>query len=653
MRNGRYHLTSTSGKALGTAIILLTTQLPALADSASQATPLPTTPTASPLPSPTPSQAPVKTGLTITHSLSTTFIDRQTNGPGTLSSDAAAYLNGSPIAPNTPYDLFSGSPLFPGATFAADLRSTFRYTGTKGDIGITTGVGYVTGSGNNAFYWGENPIPAINPQMGSGAIPTGLNFPQGAGGDSVSASAAQILSADAGTKDGNLRVTGGYFDVSQADRFAFVQPGLTAIAPSIAIAPPESLSSALAGSDLWSPTDTQIHLRGLDLVAKHGIATMELANGSIPTAAGDHAQTSVGALVLDHGEGTRYSLDYSHTAIGGNPYTVGTGSGSNPQFTSSVVGTLPSSTLSGQEESIAGARATFHAIPKEHVDGVAEVGRSWYSASTSSSSNNQAGTEGDFTHLGLNKKTGRATAALDYFRMNARYADIIVPHPVAANVWSAAAIWPTNWLGGSSQMVDNTAIGPNRQAVRVRYALDGGPFEIHTEYTNARQLEAATVASEQQVGFVEPFFTPQQSGSGTQGNMQRYALWAAWHPKIGDFTLDMVQDNLYRGSTSGNPADIVALHVPQVVATYVHHINQNMEYSVGSGLFSVHGTYATSIGTTQHVYFGGVVLNQSSRQALLINLRHTETAGSPITPVANARTTFSENSITVEQRWKF
>ena len=45
-------------------------------------------------------------GLNVKATFAATSLDQNTSGPGQIGPEAPAYLNGAPLAPNTPYDLF-------------------------------------------------------------------------------------------------------------------------------------------------------------------------------------------------------------------------------------------------------------------------------------------------------------------------------------------------------------------------------------------------------------------------------------------------------------------------------------------------------------------------------------------------------------------
>lgn len=610
-------------------------------------------PTASPSPAASPPAAPTASprplGIRLSTTTDTTYIDQNTSGPGQAGPESAGFINGSPLSPNTPYDLFSSAPLTPGAAGIVQHLITATYRTPAFDVGLTSGLGYVTGSITNASYWGENLIPTLNPHMGSQALPYGIAFPTAPGQDDGSNFRLSILSGSIATADGNLAVKGGYFDLTQTDRFVFAQPALTNVNPAIAYAPAESLSSGLAGTDVWQPLSNALQLYGADAVAKRGIATLELSDSQLPTIPGLGARMTLGSVVFDHGEGTRYSFELLHLSTGGASFVTTVPFGANPQFLQTPQGTLPTSTLSGQRQTIAGARAAFHIAPAFGLDGVAEIGRAWYAADNVAMPGTAS--PGGYYHFGFTKAHGRATASVDLYRMEPRYATAILPYGVPENQWSAAFAWPGQWLKSNYQLVDNSVLGVNRQGFRVRYFLDKGPLEVHLEYTNLWQIAAETTTTSQYTGFVDGYYLPQAPADATFGEQKRYAGWIAWHPAFGDLTLDVVDDQLYRPALV--PTDQVAYEVPQAVLTYARHLSPNVEGAAGIGRYAMQGAFSEPISFAQRLYFAGVEIKETAPASVLISWRRTIFGGSTTFPMSPLSPNFTGTQLIVEQRLQF
>lgn len=579
------------------------------------------------------------------------MIDQGTAGPGQVAPEAGGFISGSPLAPNTPYDLFSSAPLVPGVAGIGTLVSTAGYKLHSLDLAVTAGLDYVRGSVTNAAYWGESLLPTLNPHLGSQALPYSVVFPTHAGEDDGSAVRVSVLSGSAATADGKLRVHAGWFDLTQTDRFVFVQPALTSVNPAIAYAPAETLSNGLPGSDLWQPYASALPLQGLDVVAKQGSATLELSDAALPSLPGDSARLTSGSLVLDRGEGTRFSAELVHVTTAGAPFLTTVPFGSNPLFTSTPQGVLPTSTLSGQQQTIAGLRAAFHLAPALHVDGVAEIGRAWYDATPVT----RPGTEepGGYYHLGFLKTQGRATASLDLYRMEPRYATLILPYGVAENQWSVAFAWPGQWLKSNYQLVDNSELGVNRQGYRLRYAVDGGPLEVHLEYTDLRQIEAETTDTATEAGFVDGYYLPQQPDAATFGRQRRYGFWAAWHPRFGDLSLDVVDDTLFRPFLASHPEDQVSYEVPQYTLTYSRHISPNVVAATGLGRYAIKGAFSEPIDFAQRLFFAGLVIRQTPAASLLVSFRRTAFEGTTTFPNSPLSPGFTGSTLILEQRLQF
>jgi hypothetical protein len=244
--------------------------------------------------SPTPTASARPLGLHTSADLSATYLDSATHGPGQNGPEAAGFIAGSPLAPNTPYDLFSSAPDVPGISGVARLLGTVDYGFKRFDASVSGGFGFVDGSVTNAAYWGESLFPTLNPHLGSGALPYRIAFPTHAGGDDAEAFRASITGGSLATADGALRVRAGYLDLAQTDRFVFAQPALTSVNPAIAFAPAESLTNGVATLASWQPDATQLPLLGLDAVGRHGDATLELTSSALPSLPGESARLTLG-----------------------------------------------------------------------------------------------------------------------------------------------------------------------------------------------------------------------------------------------------------------------------------------------------------------------------------------------------------------------
>jgi hypothetical protein len=607
-------------------------------------------PSASPMPSASaaPTATPRPLGLRFSTDISTTLIDQNTSGPGQLAPEDAGFINGSAFAPNTPYDLFSSAPQVPGVAGLANFQTTATYGFHAFDAGVTAALGYVRGSVTNAAYWGESLMPTINPHLGSQALPYQIAFPTAPGQDDGTAVRASILAGSLASADGNLRLRGGWFDLAQTDRFVFAPPALTNASPAIGFAPAETLGNGLPGLDDWQPAAPDLPLHGLDVVAKRGIATFEATDADLAALPGSPARVTMGSVVFDRGEGTRFSAQLAHITTGGLPVSTTVPFGSNPQFTLFPEGVLPTSLLGGQRQTVAGLRGAFHVLPNEGVDGTIEIGRAWYDANGVA----QPGTSkpGGYYHAGFSKTQGRITASIDYYRFEPRYAPAILPYGIAENQWSAALAWPGQWLKSNFQSVDNSVLGINRQGYRVRYFVDKGPLEAHLEYLSVTQIEPETTLTSEQTGFVDGYYLPQLPNAATFGAQKRFGFWAAWHPSFGDLTLDVVDDTEYRGFAASHPEDAVSYEVPQAVLTFARHFSATVVGSLGIGRFAMKGAFAEPIDFAQRTFLAGVEIKQSPATSLLMSFRRSAFEGIPTTPAARVSPNYTGSTLIVEQR---
>ncbi len=604
---------------------------------------------ATPAASPTPSATPRTLGLYLATAIRATTVDQSTAGEGQVGPEAAGFIAGSPLAPNTPYDLFSSVPQTPGVAGIGSIETTAAYRTRKLDLSLTAGLGYVVGSVTNASYYGESLVPMLNPHLGSQALPYAIAFPAHAGQDDGTALRLALLSGSVATADGRLTLRGGYFDLAQTERFVFAPPPLTNLNPAIAYAPAESLSSGPPGTDRWQPDATALPLHGVDVIARRGIATLEIAHAALPSLPGESARMTTGSVVLDHGEGTQFAAQIVHLTTGGASFPATVPFGTDPQFTATPQGVLPTSMLSGQRETIAGLHANVHLVAALGLDAVAEVGRSWYDAAPVARPGTQA--PGGYYHVGITKTRGRATTSLDLYRMESRYATAILPYGISENQWSAAFAWPGQWLKSNYQLIDNTVLGVNRQGYRLRYALDKGPLDIHVEYIDLRQIDPETTVTSTQSGFVDGYYLPQLPDAATFGRQKRYGFWAAWHPRFGDVTLDLVDDTLFRPFAASHPEDQVAYEVPQAVLTYSRHFSPALVAAVGFGRYAMKGAFAEPIDFADRLFFAGVEVQQTPKSAILISLRRSLFKGVTTFPGSSRSPDFSGSSLVIEQRF--
>ncbi len=614
------------------------------------ASPAPSPAPSLPSPSPAPSAAatPRPLGLRANAQGSLTFVDRSAAGPGLSPPEAKGFIAGLPLAPNTPYDVFSSAPLVPGIAGVATLLSTATYAARGFDLSLTGGFGYTTGSETNAAYWGGPLLPTLNPHLGSQAFPYTIAFPTHAGQDDGTAVRGSILSGALVSADGNASLRAGYFDLTQSAPFVFAPPPITSVNAAVAFAPAESLGNGPSNLDSWQPEPATLPLQGVDAVVRRGDATFEVADAALPSLPGTGARLTDGSLFFDRGEGTTFRFQFAHITTGGLPVFTTVPFGADPAYLYTPQGVLPSSLLGGQRQTIAGAGAAFHISTALGLDGKADVGRTWYDADGVANPGTSA--PGGYYHAGLVKTAGRVTASLDVYRMEARYAPAILPYGVPENQWSTSFAWPGQWLKSNFQSIDNSVLGVNRQGYRFRYFVDGGPLEVHLEYVDLRQIAPETRVTAEETGFVDGFYLPQYPDAATFGRQKRYGFWTAWHPAIGDFTLDVVDDTLYRGFEAGHPEDAVSYEVPETVLTYSRKVSPAVLASGTYGRYAIKGTFAEPLDSTERIFGLGLEVTQTSKSSLLVNFRRTTFGGISTAPAAGIPPNFTSSQFLVEQR---
>jgi hypothetical protein len=613
-------------------------------------------PTPSPAPSASPGASPAPTprpgSVSVAADAHVTFISQNTNGFGQLGlPEAPNFVNGtSPAAPNSPYDTFSGAPMTPGDTGESALYVTPTYHGSAFDVNATFGLGYITGSKTNATYWGESLFPTLNPHLGSQTLGFGVAFPTRPGQDDGSAFAASVLSGSIATKDGSLRLRGGWFDLAQTDSFVFAQPAYQSAIPTLAVLPAESSGNGAPNAEWWALAGGVYPLHGIDFAGTHGTATVELTDAALPSLPNSSARLTQGSLVIDHGEGTRFSLDVSHVTTGGVPVatTVLFAQGT-PQVTSQ--GLLPFGTIGGQRSTIFGLRGAFHIFGL--ADGVVEYGHSVYDADGVALPG--TGKPGNYYHAGVTKTVRRATASFDVYKNEPYYATAILPYGTPENVWSVAWSWPGQWLKSNYQLINNYPVNVDRQGYRIKYAVNGGPLEVHASYANFGQIDPITFTNAQQTGFVDGFFLPQPDNSATLGRQNQYAFWATWHAGFADLTIDWAEDAIRRNADLGSPIDFVSYVTPEYTMYASRRLTASALVTLGYAQYFMKGEFGSiveNVNFGQRQVFAGAELRESAHTSTLVTVRRSSFAGYATFLMGVPAPDFNGTLLIVEQRIK-
>ena len=593
----------------------------------------------SPSPSPTPRFALSVKGSHV-------FIDQTTNGPGAAPPEANEFAHGSPISPMSPYDWFSSAPVTPGIAGIAQYVFAGAYHAPGVDFSAQFGVGGLTGSTTNALYWGEPLIPNLNVHDLARSVPYAIVFPTQPGHDDATVGSTQLLNASIAAPDGRWKLQGGYFNLTQSDRFVFAPPPITSQTPSLGPQTAETLGPGMPSIDGWTASPTTLPLLGADGVWHQGSATVELSDALLPSLANTRARLTMGSVVIDRGDYGRFSFQLLHAWTVGDPILSTTYYGIDRTLYPSAIGRLFTSVLADQVQTIAGARAFFH--PSKGWDALAELGRAWYDAGLVSF----PGTSrfGNYERFSLARHLGADVATLEYHRFDPTYATMILPYGIPENVWSIAWAWPGVWLKSTYQLVDNSTIGANRAGYHVRYDHNAKELEFHVSAGDWRQLVPETFANASQVGFVDGYFLLQKNQFATFGRDRQLGLYVAWHLPQDDFAVDAVDDYLSRPASPAQPIDTVAVRSPQVVLSWGHHFSKKLLAVGGYGRYQSTGTWALApVDAIYALGFAGAEFTTGPNTALLVEGRRYALVGLPSMP-SGLPPTLRGTAIVVDQR---
>jgi hypothetical protein len=363
---------------------------------------------------------------------------------------------------------------------------------------------------------------------------------------------------------------------------------------------------------------------------------------------------SLGSFALDHGEGTRYSVDYLHLSTGGALVPTTVLFGEDGSLQPGPQGDLPTSLIGGQRETVFGLRGAFHLTP--FFDGVAEYGHSNYIADGVA----KPGTSrpGNYYHAGLSHPLSRgslkSTASLDLYRNEPYYATAILPYGVPENVWAVAWSWPGQWLKSNYQLIDNYPVNVNRQGYRLKYAFVQNEFDLRLSFANFGQIVPITLANAERSGFIDGFFLPQSDDAPTLGRQHQYALFAGFHPAFGDFTLDYTEDTMRRPADPGQAADLVSYDTAAYVLGYSRPLAKRVLVSASYARYAMRGSFGqafTNIDFQQRVYALGTELSETRTTGTLLSIRRSLFAGRP-PALGDPSPAFTGTLFVVEQRVK-
>lgn len=545
---------------------------------------------------------------------STSYVNQHFVGPGTVPPQASLFASGSPIAPGTPYDFWTSSPNTSGFGIGEQftLMPTYHISSSY-DVSATFGYGALSGTGNVAAYWGDEPMPTIDPHLGSRALNLPVAFPLANKQDSVSATRGSLLSAAIGRHDGSFVVRGGWFDLAQGESFIFKQPPATTTPIAFDEPLPEGLGDRAPMFDVLKTAAPQLPLHGVDAFVKlSSELNLELTNAELPSPYGTHARVTSGSIEIDRGGGVTYGAELAHLVTGGNPVLSSVLMGGNPALTvDPQYGALPTSTLNAQRMVIGGLRASFPL--SADTDAQLRWAMSCYGADGTSQS--APCTHGSYYYARLHHGFRSFDLAVEGIRSEATYATAILPYGTLENIWSAPFTWPGTWLKGTYQFVDNTQIGPNRQGMRVSGTTLIAGVEIRAAYAFYNQIRPYDASTAFIPGFVEGYFLPQLNAAGTLGKEQHASASFIAHAKFANVQLDLSDVTLSRAGSAGNANEAVAINYPSASLSLSRELGPKLIGSVGAGRYAVDGAFDTggpkNADLAQRVVFAGLQWQQN------------------------------------------
>lgn len=624
---------------------------------------------ASPSPTPAPPPAEHPHRIHISGSTDLTIMDQNYVGSGLFQPEGnlptpltSVFGLGLPIAPGMPYDFFSSSPTASGFGLGQNVRVTLSYGPGAVDYGVNLGFGSVSGSAQTIGYWGEQPIPTINPHLGQTSYQLPLAFPTKPGLDDVSGVRGSVLGGYIATKDGNYALNGGWIDLKQTIPFVFKQAPALNSAPALAVVPPNSIGNGSPTLEDWLPSITQYPVEGLDAYAKVSNFTFEGTTASLPAPMGVGARLLSTSVMWDRGNGLHFGAQWADIHTGGipimttimygAPITFGAATAGPCAITSSLAttltatttysnntimpgvpsdtfgqGNLPFSCLAGQQNQVIGFTGSGNLFT--FVDGTADWGVSQYSTASVANVN---GT-GQYFHGGLTEHLGGTLSLTqDYYYVDPHWAPTILPYgntPVE-NIWSAAYSWPGQWLRGTYQSVDNTQAYNNRHGYKFGVDYEGDIFQARVKYSVLSEVTPITLSTGIGSGFVEGYYLPELvTTGGNLGIDRQLAVWVALHPKPFDVTLDYVTENNYRPAWT-SPLDVVAMNYPQSSITLSHTFFDKLLVAGGISNYLLKGTWAGNlVNMNQNVIFLGAQFLKSQSQQFLVQARYYNTNGTP------------------------
>jgi len=589
----------------------------------------------SPNPSPGPTKKPRRFSFTAAGFLSAT--DQQFVGPGTKPDVASLFESGSPVSPNSPYDLWSGAPLVTGIGFVNALVFSPSYVLSK-DLIATVNIGYgtINGQGNVAQYWGYQSIPPLNGQAGARYSAVGAAFPTHNGSDPETGALVSILSGSLHSADGSTNLRGGWFDLNQTEKYVFNPAPEPNSPPSTGVINPESLGDGPVASDYYQAPSATLPLHGGDFTYKHDTQTYELTVADLPTVPQTPVHLTLFSVDLDEGAGTRYGFAIAHAQSGGAPIQTSTLYGGIVEpgcitlgIVPSYLGGLASSCLGGQIQTSFGASGAFPV--GSSADAAVQIAHSSYAATGTIFGGDDAG--GGYYYAKLHQGFASFDLTGELVRFEPNYSPLQVPYGIAPeNLFSLPSRWPSPFLKSTYQLSDTSVTVPNRQGFRIAGSTQAvKKLDIRVQYGYFEQVDAYD-KNAYQPGCIDTYFTPQYLGAGSIGKEAHYAAYLAWHPKYADVSLDL-GDVVIRRPPSALITDAVAMEYPSQVLTISRQLNRRLFAAIGAGRTAEFGAYNTivapNVDLTENVFFAGLDYGKDDKQIYHLGYRLYSANGIP------------------------
>jgi hypothetical protein len=587
---------------------------------------------ASPSPSPKPVASKKPSRLHLAIDSYTSGTNQQFVGPGASgAAESPNFSAGGPLAPAVPYDFFSGAPTTTGEAISQDLILTPTYHLLEDlDVSVTGGYGSVGGSGNVGSYWGDSLMPTINPHLGSQAYTINPAFPTHNGQDSVNASRFSVLSVSLSLHDGHGQLTGGWFNLKQTVPFVFAQAPWTNTPTQLAPQLPQSIGDGTPSVDVFKGQAAVLPLQGYDMWGKTNSFTFELSNAALPSPAGNVARETSISGIYQAGV-VKFSAEAAHLMEAG-PVNARVLFGGSPTITLDGSMAVPYSTVLGQQMAIEGFGA---ALPVATGDVDVRYGHSCYAANNVAVATSSC-TAGNYYYAKLHQGFSKFDLALEFVRFEPTYAPALLSYGTIENVWTAPFAFPGTWLNGDYSFIDTSQFGANRQGFRASTTFLIAGVETRVAFGRYTQVSPYDLATGTQVGFVEPYFSPQlTSTQGIRGSETHGDVWFSVHPKFADVMLELSDVATFRNAPAGLPTDGISIDYPSAVLSLSRQFGRILG-GVGAGRFGVEGSYdavgVRNASLSQNVIFAGVQYRQNANSAYGLEYQLFSVNGTPVIP---------------------